>query len=74
VKWVSELNPCFLVAVGHYICVKPTQVILKKKTLQFFFKKNLYKKGGPKYKKPRLQKKYTRTRVYMEIQVVFMLM
>ncbi len=32
-KWVSELDPCFSVVMGHYIFVKPTQGIFKKKRL-----------------------------------------
>jgi hypothetical protein len=40
VKQVSELVPCFLVVVGHYIYVKSTQKIFLKKTLQS--KKQLY--------------------------------
>jgi len=54
---------------GHYICVKPTQGIFKKRLCN---PKNncifLLKGGGQEYKKPRLQKIYTKTRVQiMEI-------
>jgi hypothetical protein len=48
-KWVSELDPCFLVVMGHYIFVKPTQgIFLKKdfviqKTILFLYKKGVVK-------------------------------
>ncbi len=47
-KWVSELDPCFLIVVGHYICVKPTQGIFKKqlcnpKKIVFVYKKGVVK-------------------------------
>jgi hypothetical protein len=47
-KWVSELDPCFLVVVGHYICVKPTQGIFferlcNSKKIVFLYKKGVVK-------------------------------